>query len=246
MTDTFASGPNPPYGSSAGMTSQSTSDVTHTLAELERKLHELERELAAVGRDEQGARLVDEGEAQAQPGLEQPARAAAPSDPPRDPHSASGVSIDLEQLLQFRDRLERVTRELVEEYTRLLPGRSVRHPGQPPATEAFTQAPSAVAPLLSPPPTAEPEDELLFEGHVELGVGPFYDIGSLSAFEQSLARVPHAIEASVRRFEASHAVIDLRLSAPTVLIRELRGVLGVHFSVRDLAPGRVSLTFDEG
>jgi hypothetical protein len=292
MTEPFASGPTPPYGTPAGSSQASAygqptgssqappygqptgppppaGDVTQTLAELERKLRELERELAAVGRDEHGARLVDEAaqpaERQAgagyqpgQPGTERtpgseqagsPASAdrgvgdfAARSLAPVQPAATGALSIDLEQLLLFRDRLERVMRGLVEDYSGLLPARH----SPPPLTEAAPASSHAPPPpLVAPSPLVAPEDEAIFEGHVELGVGPFYDIGSLSSFEQQLARLPHATEASVRRFEASHAVIDLRLSAPTVLIRELRLTLGVRFSVRDLSPGRVSLTFDD-
>ena len=86
---------------------------------------------------------------------------------------------------------------------------------------------------------------MLFEGRVELGVGPFYDIGSLSAFEQGLASLPNVTEASVRRFEASHAVVDLRLAAPVALVRELRRMVDSGFSVRQVAAGRMLLTFDE-
>ncbi len=86
---------------------------------------------------------------------------------------------------------------------------------------------------------------ILFEGRVELGVGPFYDIASLSAFERRLASLPYVVEASVRRFEASHAVVDVRLAAPVALVRELRRAVETDFSVREVADGRILLTFDE-
>ena len=76
-------------------------------------------------------------------------------------------------------------------------------------------------------------------------MGPFYDIGSLGAFEQRLASVPGVSEASVRRFEASHAVVDVRLAAPVALVRELRHAVESDFSVREIASGRILLTFDE-
>ena len=95
------------------------------------------------------------------------------------------------------------------------------------------------------PATPESPEDVLFEGRVELGAGPFYDIASLSAFERGLASLPCVVEASVRRFEASHAVVDVRLAAPVALVRELRRTLESDFSVRDVADGRVRLTFDE-
>jgi hypothetical protein len=116
------------------------------------------------------------------------------------------------------------------------------------SVEDLPAAPAAVAPIAqeapTPATTASPED-VLFEGRVELGVGPFYDIASLSAFERGLASLPYVVESSVRRFEASHAVVDVRLAAPVALVRELRRTVESGFSVREVADGRVLLTFDE-
>jgi hypothetical protein len=109
-----------------------------------------------------------------------------------------------------------------------------------------------VPPESPPAPAPAPEqsvapvnEEPLLEGRIELGVGPFYDIGSLSAFEQQVASVPNVTEVSVRRFEASHAVVDLHLAAPVALLGELRRVLDTDFGVRQVAPGRIALSFDE-
>jgi hypothetical protein len=110
-----------------------------------------------------------------------------------------------------------------------------------------TPAPTTPAPVTPAPEAAaaQSRENALFEGRVELGVGPFYDIGSLGAFEQRLASVPGVSEASVRRFEASHAVVDVRLAAPVALVRELRHAVESDFSVREVASGRILLTFDE-
>ncbi len=106
--------------------------------------------------------------------------------------------------------------------------------------------PAAVQSTAEEAPAApEAPEDVLFEGRVELGVGPFYDIVSLSAFERGLASLPYVVEASVRRFEASHAVVDVRLAAPVALVRELRRTVESDFSVREVADGRVLLTFDE-
>ncbi len=108
------------------------------------------------------------------------------------------------------------------------------------------ELPAASQPRAEEIPAApESPEDLLFEGRVELGVGPFYDIASLSAFERGLASLPYVVEASVRRFEASHAVVDVRLAAPVALVRELRRTVESGFSVREVADGRVLLTFDE-
>jgi len=138
----------------------------------------------------------------------------------------------LAELRRFGERLERFAKDLTADYdavlARVMAGLSGRVPPEPQAPEP--------APVVS--------EEPLFEGRVELGVGPFYDIGSLSAFEQQVAGVPNVSEVSVRRFEASHAVVDLRLAAPVALLSELRRVLETDFGVRQVAPGRIALSFD--
>jgi hypothetical protein len=128
-------------------------------------------------------------------------------------------------------------------------------PPAQPAAAAMRGAPSSqpsprmasvpVAPPVAAPPQPPSEEESLFEGHIELGAGPFYDIGALSAFERRLASLPNVISASVRRFEASHAVVDVRLSAPVALVGELRRTTDTDFSVREVASGRILLTFDD-
>ncbi len=159
----------------------------------------------------------------------------------------------LAELRRFRDRVERFARELTDDYDallgRVMAGLSGRGSSEP--SRAADDPPPGVnrdPPTPPTPPTPQPPagpEEALFEGRVELGVGPFYDIASLGAFEQSLARMPGVSEVAVRRFEASHAVVDLRLAASVALVRELRHALQTGFSVRQVAEGRLLLTFDD-
>jgi hypothetical protein len=180
----------------------------------------------------------------------------------------------LAELRRFRDRLERFARELATEYDALLarvmsglssvPARPApapsaaaypspstpAYPSPSPSPSPSTPTPEPQAAPAPPAPTpealaAESRENALFEGRVELGVGPFYDIASLSAFERRLTGLPGVSEASVRRFEASHAVVDVRLAAPTALVRELRRAAGSDFGVREISSGRILLTFDE-
>jgi hypothetical protein len=190
----------------------------------------------------------------------QPQPAPEPGERPR-PTEAQLAS--LAELRRFRDRLERFARDLAAEYDALLsrvmagltsasapasPTSAQAPPGSPQA--AYT--PPASTPPVATPPAAPPagaqasREETMFEGRVELGVGPFYDIASLSAFERRLASLPHVSEASVRRFEASHAVVDLQLAAPVALVQELRRTGETDFNVREVADGRLLLTFDDG
>lgn len=150
----------------------------------------------------------------------------------------------LAELRRFRDRLERFGRELAAEYDALL-GRVMSGLSTAPTAGAQASQPVTSTPRAPEISEAEARESALFEGRVELGVGPFYDIGALGAFEQQLASLPGVGEASVRRFEASHAVVDVRLAAPVALVRELRRALNSDFSVREVASGRILMTFDD-
>jgi predicted component of type VI protein secretion system len=120
-------------------------EVAATLGELERKLRELESELAAVSRvedvQEPPARVIDEAP-QAQPVEAQPVEAQLgeaqfaepqPSEAPQaqaqaqpTPVSApverpeERLSIDLLELVAFKEKLEQTMNGLVEEYARIL------------------------------------------------------------------------------------------------------------------------------
>lgn len=270
MTDTFPSGFSTPADATHAA-GEPAGDVTGTLAELERKLRELERELTSIGRrrvrpegdlvetpampgaplgaragtDLPSSRLVDE---RVEPQRAEPRRLTLPVPPPAPPPAQAASDTDewrpteaqlagLAELRSFRERLERFAKELVADYdavlARVMSGVSLSARGE------------QQAPPPPPPPAPPVREEPLFEGRVELGVGPFYDIASLGAFEQRVASVPNVTEVSVRRFEASHAVVDVRLAGPVPLLSELRRVLDSDFGVRHVADGRIALTFDE-
>jgi 2-aminoadipate transaminase len=99
-------------------------EVAKTLGELERKLSELERTLSELGRGE-------ESQSRQEPQLEQPPawgrivdealetpEPPPPPEPPRPPTALERPGA--EELLRFRDRLERAARELTHEYDELL------------------------------------------------------------------------------------------------------------------------------
>ncbi len=110
-------------------------EVSKTLGELERKLQELERTLTSIDRDTQSpaaattappapepTRLIDEALAPTphfarapQPPTRQAPHPTAPPVRPPEPRTPSA-----DQLLRFRDRLERTASELTREYDELL------------------------------------------------------------------------------------------------------------------------------
>jgi hypothetical protein len=200
---------------------------------------------ARAGADLPSSRLVDE---RGEPQRAEPRRLTLPVPVPAPPPVQAASDTDewrptetqlagLAELRSFRERLERFAKELVADYdavlARVMSGVSLSARGE------------QQAPPPPPPPPPPVREEPLFEGRVELGVGPFYDIASLGAFEQRVASVPNVTEVSVRRFEASHAVVDVRLAGPVPLLSELRRVLDSDFGVRHVADGRIALTFDE-
>src|ERR1700691_2047775 len=95
------------------------SEMAQTLGELERKLGELKRELAAVGAANSNSRLIDEA---VEPTSAPPSPASSASTPASasTPTPASTTPPGTEELLRFRERLERTAAELTRDYDELL------------------------------------------------------------------------------------------------------------------------------
>jgi hypothetical protein len=266
-------------------------DISSTLSDLERKLKDLEQELAGVGAEpgcEAGApaSAATPLVAAPAPDVVAPAPRApayeslhdvvipAPSPAPvplGDPaagqlvadarQSPSAVHDQLGDLVRFREQLERSTRELMDEYTRLLDALQVPAPPPPPSawSESSVRPAPAAAPLTvaaaTPDPIAAPAptpaglseaDTVAFTGQVTVDAGPFTDIATLSAFEQALGHVSGAQDVYVRGFEGSRALIDLVLGEPVALGVELRRTAPVGFTITASKPDHVSITIDGG
>ena len=85
-------------------------------------------------------------------------------------------------------------------------------------------------------PTA-PAD--LFEGIVQLEIGPLADFSQLVGFEDAAGGI--ASEVSVTRFSKGRASLDLRLSEPVDLLRELEERAPFEFRIRAVRDGRLIL-----
>lgn len=271
-------------------------DASDTLSALERKLRDLERELASVGADG-GPRAAAPAMPPAPmaapaPVAPPPAAAVAPPPPVAAPHAPSarqppapdagelvgaareqlgGLSSQIDELLSFRDALQRSARELDEEYARVLarigaPAQAA-HTGPPPAPAApaapplraplatmpagAVAMPPAPAPASSPteltaspqpaPPAGDLHESTPFEGAVVVDAGPFTDISGLSAFEQSLARVPGVQDVYVSGFEGTRALVEMRLGQPLALVAEMRPVVPQPFTVAEAGQGRLRI-----
>ena len=91
-------------------------------------------------------------------------------------------------------------------------------------------------------PDAEPED--VFEGLIEVEVGPLSDFSQLVGFEDAANGIGATSEISVKRFAKGRATIEMSLSEPVELLRELEERAPFEFQVRDTREGRVVLDVD--
>lgn len=219
------------------------SNVTASLSELERKLAELERELGA------------EPAAAAPP----PATAPRPVPPPAPAPAPQPVAEtappeprvdelreEIADLVRIRDQLERAAAELVAEYDRLVGRLQEMQPAtETPEDDGPVQPAPAAAPPAQPAgppiPAGTAEDARALQGALVIDAGPFIDITTLTAFEQALAGVPDAREVYVRGFEASRALINIRLVRPVALVALLRERLPLSIAVREATVGRLVL-----
>ena len=81
----------------------------------------------------------------------------------------------------------------------------------------------------------------LFEGLVQLEIGPLSDFSQLVGFEDAVRAIGPASEISVTRFSKGRATLDVRLSEPVDLLRELGERSPFEFEVRSLRDGRLIL-----
>lgn len=88
------------------------------------------------------------------------------------------------------------------------------------------------------------EPEELFDGMVEVEIGPLSDFSQLVGFEDAVGAIGGATEISVRRFTQGRATLDMRLSEPIELLRELEERAPFEFRVRDTRSDRVVLDVD--
>lgn len=77
------------------------------------------------------------------------------------------------------------------------------------------------------------DDAEVFEGMVEVEVGPLEDFSQLVGFEDAAGAIGATSEISVRRFARGRATLEMRLAEPVELLRELEQRSPFEFRVRD-------------
>lgn len=85
----------------------------------------------------------------------------------------------------------------------------------------------------------------LFDGLIEVEIGPFHDFSQLVGFEDAAAAIGATSEISVRRFTQGRATLDVRLAEPVELLRELEERAPFEFRVRDTRSDRLILDVDD-
>lgn len=92
---------------------------------------------------------------------------------------------------------------------------------------------------------AEREPGELFDGMVEVEVGPLSDFSQLVGFEDAAGSIGATSEISVKRFTQGRATLAMRFKHPVELLRELEERAPFGFVVRDTRADRVVLDLDE-
>ncbi|MET0750135.1 MAG: hypothetical protein ABWZ43_03665 [Solirubrobacterales bacterium] len=75
--------------------------------------------------------------------------------------------------------------------------------------------------------------DAIFEGLVEVEVGPLDDFSQLVGFEDAAGAIGATSEISVRRFARGRATLEMKLAEPVELLRELEERAPFEFRVRD-------------
>ena len=193
--------------------------LADTLDTLERKLRALEHELAA------------------------PAPAPVPGSAPAPARSATGGTDELarqiDELSRFRDQLQRIGRELEEEYARVL-----ARLGEKTGTDPVLSPPPEPTPPEPTPPEPEPEREKEASvpgssARLAVDAGPFADLDALAAFEQALSGIEGVEAVEVTGFEGRRAHLDVALGAAVSVEAELRAALAVRVVRAVSEPGRL-------
>jgi hypothetical protein len=85
----------------------------------------------------------------------------------------------------------------------------------------------------------------LFDGLVEVEVGPLSDFSQLVGFEDAAGEIGASSEISVKRFTEGRATLAMRFKHPVELLRELEERAPFEFKVRDMRSNRIVLDLDE-
>jgi hypothetical protein len=207
-------------------------ELCERVAERERSLRELRLELARV-REESDAGL--RALAALSEDLEQVRRQAR--------GQATRIRLRaLRDAAELGERIAELTRRPSEVRDRMLESlqETIRRiGGEEDALERVAEVPA------SSNGHAEIEPKELFEGRIEVEIGPLEDFSQLVGFEDAAGGIAATSEISVKRFTRRRATLEMRLAEPVALLQELEERAPFEFRVRDTRSDRVVLDVDE-
>ncbi len=89
------------------------------------------------------------------------------------------------------------------------------------------------------------DDADVFDGLIEVDVGPLSDFDQLASFEDAAGGIGGAEGIAVKRFTQGRATLEMQLSEPVELLVELEERAPFEFTVRDTRSDRVVLDVDD-
>ena len=88
---------------------------------------------------------------------------------------------------------------------------------------------------------AEMDAADLFQGMIEVEIGPLRDFSQLVGFEDAAKSIDATADISVTRFSEGRATLELELAEPVALLRELEERCDLEFVIRDMRADRLIL-----
>ncbi len=89
--------------------------------------------------------------------------------------------------------------------------------------------------------TARSTGPELFNGLIEVEIGPLSDYSQLVGFEDAAKSIGATADISVTRFSEGRATLELSLAEPVALLRELEERCDIDFVIRDMRADRLIL-----
>jgi hypothetical protein len=147
----------------------------------------------------------------------------------------------LREAVELSERISELSQRPAEARERLLEalGDTIMRIGRE-NPDAVRMAPAATNGHV---PAEEAGD--VFDGMVEVEIGPLDDFSKLVGFEDAMGGIGATREISIKRFAQGRATLEMKLAEPVELLRELEERAPFEFKVRDQRSDRLILDVDE-
>lgn len=139
----------------------------------------------------------------------------------------------LRDAAEISERITELTRRPAEARERLLEAlqTAIARIGAEAEAEDSDEGPAALDPDAGGRALRSADE--LFEGLIEIEVGPLADFSQLVGFEDAAGGIVATSEISVKRFAQGRATLEMKLAEPVELLRELEQRSPFEFRVRE-------------